>query len=217
MRSRQAAEATRQGSAASEEATRPSRVSSRRRRALATPGQPKGSPDSNKRDTTKSLTTIPVNGTRPRTGAGRIGSTEVGRPLLALARVRNRGNREGVFRLPVETRGEAALSPRRGGRISPMLGARQKNSWSTTALPFLIEPRCAAPPNPSRRQEMASLAAGHRQSRLPSTARHSFPKEDAPLGWSGPGSTSEEASPGANRKPRIRSDTAGPASRDRRF
>jgi len=60
---------------------------------------------------------------------------------------------------------------------------------------------------------MASSATGHRQSQLPSTRRPISPKEDWPSGWSSPGLTSEEAGPGAIRRPLIRGrDTQRPAS-----
>lgn len=175
------------------------------------PRATKGSPDSNKRDTTKSLTTFPVNITRPRGEARRMSPTEVGPPFLARQRVRKRGNWDGVFSLRSEPWSGPAFSPRRGSRTGSGLAARQKNSWSTTALPFLKGPRCAAPPNSSRRQEMASSAAGHRLSQLPSTGRCLSPKEDSPSDWSSPGATSEEAGPRAGGKPRIRSsDTVRP-------
>jgi hypothetical protein len=60
---------------------------------------------------------------------------------------------------------------------------------------------------------MASSAAGHRQSQLPSTRRRISPKEDPPSGWSSPGLTSEEVGPRAIRTLHIRGrDTARPAS-----
>jgi hypothetical protein len=98
-----------------------------------------------------------------------------------------------VLRLHIGPWREPAFSPRRGSRAGPRPGARQRNSWSTTALPFLKGPRCTAPPHPTRRRERASSAAGHRQSRLPATRRPISPKEERPGGWSSPGSTSEEA------------------------
>jgi len=168
------------------------------------PRATKGSPDSNKRDTTKSLTTLPVNVARTRQSARRGSSTEVGPPSRDHQRVSRRGNWEGVFRLLIGPWNQPASSPKRGSGTRSGPGARQKNSWSTTALPFLKGPRCASPPNTPRREEMASAAAGHRQSQRPSTGRRLSPKEDVPSGRSSPGLTSEEVGPRAIRKPFIR-------------
>jgi len=60
---------------------------------------------------------------------------------------------------------------------------------------------------------MASSAAGHRQSQLPSTRRPISPKKDWPSGRSSPGLTSEEARSEAIRTLHIRGrDTQRPAS-----
>lgn len=106
-----------------------------------------------------------------------------------------------------------AATPKSGSRTGPGHGARQKNSWSTTALPFLKGPRCATWSKTPRREERASAAAGHRQSQRPSTRRRLFPREDAPSRRSSPGSPSAEVGPRAIRKPHIhRGDTRRPGA-----
>jgi hypothetical protein len=176
------------------------------------------SPDSDTCDTTRSLTTLPVNVDRPRQAARTGSSTEVGLPLLADERAGRRGNWEGRPLPAWRAVGRAGLrsEEQRSGRTRAR--GKTKELLVNNRAAIRIGPRCVAPPKPPRREEKASATTGHRQSRLPATRRLLSPKEEGPR--AGPVQSRPPKRPGHGQdesRASLESDPLGLRRRDWRF